>query len=60
MWPLPDEFEPQEGWDFVSLPETVTRFEKPGVELLTLIASSQDDWDAYESFTLVRRRGMVA
>jgi hypothetical protein len=48
-WPLPGEFEPDEGYDFVTLAETVARFESAGVELVTLIASSQDDWDRYES-----------
>lgn len=48
-WPLPEGFEPEEGWDFVPLIETVERFETAGVELITLIASSEDDWDRYES-----------
>lgn len=48
-WPLPDGFEPEEGWDFLPLAETVERFESAGVELVTLIASSEDDWDRYES-----------
>lgn len=48
-WPLPDEFEPDEGYDFVTLAETVRRFESGGVDLVTLIASSKDDWDRYES-----------
>lgn len=48
-WPLPDSFEPEEGWNFLPLAETVGRFEEPGVELVTLIASSEDDWDRYES-----------
>lgn len=48
-WPLPDGFEPEEGWDFVPLAETVERFEAGGVELITVIASSRDDWDRYES-----------
>lgn len=48
-WPLPDEFEPDEGYDFMTLAETVARFETRGVELVTVIASSQDDWDRYES-----------
>jgi len=33
----------------VPLPDTVERFESGGVELVSLIASSQDDWDRYES-----------
>lgn len=48
-WPLPDAFVPEETYDFVSLPETVARFECPEIEPVTLIASSQDDWDRYES-----------
>ena len=31
------------------LAETAERFESSGVELVSLIASSQDDWDRYES-----------
>ena len=34
---------------FVSLPETVRRFERAGPPVTTLIAASEDDWDAYES-----------
>jgi SAM-dependent methyltransferase len=48
-WPLPAGLDVEEGWDFFPLPETVARFETAGVELVTLIASSQDDWDHYES-----------
>ena len=48
-WPLPDGFEPDEGYDFVTLPETVARFESAGVELVSIVASSEDDWDRYES-----------
>lgn len=48
-WPLPSEFEPDAGEDFVALPETVERVEAAGLSLVTLIASSDDDWDAYES-----------
>lgn len=49
QWPLPDEFELAAGEDFLSLAETVERFEAAGVEVLSLIASSEDDWDRYES-----------
>jgi SAM-dependent methyltransferase len=45
-WPLP------EGVDdigYVPLRETAHRFEAAGLELVTLIASSDDDWDTYES-----------
>ena len=48
-WPLPAGFEPEEGYDFVPLTETVQRFEAGGVELVSLIGSSTDDWDRYES-----------
>src|SRR5205823_6630824 len=34
---------------FVSLPETVARFESAGVRLTGIIAADQDDWDRYES-----------
>jgi hypothetical protein len=37
------------GEGLVPLAETVERFESGGVELVSLIASSQDDWDRYES-----------
>ena len=53
VWPLPEGAEPAElglgAEDFVPLAETVERFESGGVELVSLIASSQDDWDRYES-----------
>jgi hypothetical protein len=47
-WPLPPEFDP-DGADYLPLAETVTRFEDAGLALVTLIASSPDDWDRYES-----------
>ncbi len=34
---------------YVSLPETVERFRSTGLELVTMIASSLDDWDRYET-----------
>jgi len=55
-WPLPPEPEPEsdagrrtdeEGW--LQLPETVERAESTGVRVVSLIASSEDDWDRYES-----------
>jgi hypothetical protein len=53
-WPLPPEPEP--GADrrtaedeFLPLAETVERAESAGVRVLSLIASSEDDWDRYES-----------
>ena len=45
-WPLPQGVE--EG-DFVDLEATVARFEQAGVSTTGLIASSEDDWDHYES-----------
>jgi precorrin-6B methylase 2 len=48
-WPLPHGYEPPEGYGFAPLSETVERFESSGTELITLIASSQDDWDRYVS-----------
>ena len=35
--------------EFVTLAETVRRFERGGPPLTVLIAASEDDWDAYES-----------
>jgi len=46
MWPLP------EGIDdlgYLPLRETVSRFEAARLALVTVIASSADDWDTYES-----------
>jgi SAM-dependent methyltransferase len=37
------------GDEFVSLAETVRRFERAGPPVTTLIAASSEDWDAYES-----------
>jgi SAM-dependent methyltransferase len=48
-WPLPRDFEPDSGEDYLSLAETVGRFEQAGLEPVTLIDGSQDDWDRYES-----------
>jgi SAM-dependent methyltransferase len=48
-WPLPPEFELEPGEDFLTLAETVERFEAGGSKLVGLIASSLDDWDRYES-----------
>jgi SAM-dependent methyltransferase len=39
----------REGDDFVDLPATVARFESAGLDLTGLVASSEDDWDRYES-----------
>ena len=48
-WPLPEDFEPREDWDFVALAETLQRFEAAGLAPVGFIASSEDDWDAYET-----------
>lgn len=53
-WPLPPEPESHadrrtdEG-EWLPLPETVERVESTGVRVVSLIASSEDDWDRYES-----------
>jgi SAM-dependent methyltransferase len=48
-WPLPPAFEVEEGEEFLPLAETVGRFESAGVEVVTMIDSSTDDWDRYET-----------
>jgi SAM-dependent methyltransferase len=48
-WPLPEKAEPDEGEDFLPLPDTMERFHEAGLEVVTLIDSSLDDWDRYES-----------
>jgi len=53
-WPLPanpdlSEEERVAEEEFLPLPETVERAESAGVRVVSLIASSQDDWDRYES-----------
>jgi SAM-dependent methyltransferase len=53
-WPLPagadaaDEEGVDEG-EWLPLPETIERAESAGVRVVSLIASSEDDWDRYES-----------
>ncbi len=54
MWPLPpDPFSGEQERtaeeDWLPLLETVERIESTGVRVVSLIASSQDDWDRYES-----------
>jgi predicted O-methyltransferase YrrM len=44
--PLPDGVDDR---GFVSFADTVARFEAPGLALTTVLASSDDDWDRYES-----------
>jgi SAM-dependent methyltransferase len=51
-WPLSPEPEAnrrtdEEAW--LPLPETIERVESTGVRVVSLIASSEDDWDRYES-----------
>ena len=53
-WPLPpgpesDADQRTDEGEWLSLPETVERVESTGVRVLSLIASSEDDWDRYES-----------
>jgi hypothetical protein len=48
-WPLPEAFAPEPGEDFLPLAETAARFEACGLELVTTIVSSEDDWDRYET-----------
>jgi hypothetical protein len=49
-WPLPADVEPDEGDEaWLSLAATVERAESTGVRVVSLIVSSEDDWDRYES-----------
>jgi predicted O-methyltransferase YrrM len=54
-WPLPPEAEREDGPrrtaedEFLPLAATVERAESAGVRVVSLIASSEDDWDRYES-----------
>jgi hypothetical protein len=53
-WPLPPEPELGAGKrtdeeDWLPLPETVGRAESTGVRVVSLLASSEEDWDRYES-----------
>jgi len=45
-WPLPPGVHDD---GFVPLAGTVARFESAGLRLVALVASSEDDWDGYES-----------
>lgn len=54
VWPLPPdplaaEHERVDEGEWLPLLETVERFESTGVRVVSLIASSQDDWDRYEA-----------
>lgn len=48
-WPLPEAFQPDPGEDFVTLAETVRRLEAVRLDPVTVIDSSLDDWDRYET-----------
>jgi precorrin-6B methylase 2 len=49
-WPLPGDLDPGPEYSgFVPLADTADRVESAGLNLVTLIASSEDDWDRYES-----------
>jgi SAM-dependent methyltransferase len=45
-WPVPDGVDDQ---GYVPLRETAAKLEEADLALVTLIASSEDDWDTYES-----------
>jgi SAM-dependent methyltransferase len=45
-WPLPESVD---DLGYLPLPQTVARIQAAGLALVTLIASSEDDWDTYES-----------
>lgn len=45
-WPLPNGVEDD---GYLRLADTVSRFEEAGAPVVSLIASSEDDWDRYES-----------
>ena len=54
VWPLPSdpfagEHQRTDEGEFLPLLESVERFESTGVRVVSLIASSQDDWDRYET-----------
>jgi cyclopropane fatty-acyl-phospholipid synthase-like methyltransferase len=46
--PLPDDYEDREG-QWTTLEGTVTIFETSGLPVVSVIASSEDDWDRYET-----------
>jgi SAM-dependent methyltransferase len=51
VWPLPEESDVEPDWrkDYSSLPATVDLFQAAGLPPVTVIDSSLDDWDRYES-----------
>jgi predicted O-methyltransferase YrrM len=56
-WPLPDGIDSR---GYVTLAETVARFEAAGLAPEALIASSDDDWDRYESLHWSALEGWLA
>jgi SAM-dependent methyltransferase len=48
-WPLPPDYDPGPGYDFVTLAETVARFESAALTPVTVIDASLDDWDRYST-----------
>jgi predicted O-methyltransferase YrrM len=56
-WPLPEGIDAQ---GYVTLAETVDRFATPGLAPEGLIASSEDDWDRYESLHWAALEGWLA
>lgn len=48
-WPLPPDLQLDDREGFTTLAETAVRFEACGLTLVSVIASSQDDWDGYET-----------
>jgi len=52
VWPLPPAPAGEERTDegeWLPLPDTIERIESTGVRVVSFIASSEDDWDRYES-----------
>jgi SAM-dependent methyltransferase len=54
VWPLPpapegDRLQRTAEEEFLPLPATIERAESAGVRVVSLVASSEDDWDRYES-----------
>lgn len=48
-WPLPATYDPRPYEEYVTLAETVARLQSAGLTPVTVIDSSLDDWDRYES-----------
>jgi SAM-dependent methyltransferase len=48
-WPLPDAYDPGPYDEYATLAETVARVQSAGLTPMTLIDSSLDDWDRYET-----------